>query len=199
MRRGARDSQIVNNFFTFVSICIVVATIVLYVKYINKEPDKKSVYTPLKLSCEQESFIYYKVFNQKLLNKSVKALDKGYYRLDGGFIQAEYMQSKIKDIITLEQIDKFYKEAIKVEPKDKIEKFLKIKYEIIEKDEKNPNKKYKESKLHAGSVKTSFRIKSKEIFVVYTDFNFLYKNAIKDRINCSIKVFRNHVQSSTTK
>lgn len=197
MKRGARDSQIINNFFTLVSILIIAGTLAVYTKYFTKDTSKESVYIPNKLECENKSFIYYKTFNQKLLDKSINALDKGYYRLDGGFIESEHMKSNIKNVLTLKETDKFYEEAIKIKPKDDLQKFLKIKYEIIENDKKNPNKLNEDCKLSAGSVQTSFRINSKEIFRVYTDFNFLYKNAIKERIDCSIKVFRNHVQNKT--
>lgn len=196
MRRGARDSQVINNFFTFVSILIITATLAIYTKYFNDKKSENSIYKPKPLACEAGSFTYSKTFNQKLLDKSIKALEKGYYKLDGGFIEAVHMQSKIKDLISLEQTDNFYEEAIKIKAKKDLQKFLKIKYEIIENDKKNPNKINEECKLNAGSVQTSFRINSKEIFRVYTDFNFMYKNAIKERIDCSIKVFKNHVQSS---
>ncbi len=195
MGRKARDSQIVNNFFTLASILMVAATLAIYVKYFSKEDD--GIYRPKPLVCEKKIYTYSKTFNQKLLNKSIKALNKGYYKLDGGFIESEYMKSNIKDIISLEELDTFYKNAIKVEPKKDLQKFLKIKYEIIENDKENPNKKSKDCRLHAGSIQTSFRINSKEIFRIYTDFNFMYKNAIKERIDCSIKVFKNHVQNSS--
>lgn len=198
MRRGARDSQIVNNFFTLASIVMIAGTIAVYTKYFSsKEENKKNEITIQQLQCEKDSFTYSKVFNQTLLNKSIKALEKGYYKLDGGFIEAIHMKSKIKETITLKEVDDFYKTSIGMIPKKDIEKYLTIKYEIIENDKKNPNKINEDCKLGAGSVQTSFRINSKEIFRVYTDFAFLYKNAIKQRVDCSIKVFKNHVQNST--
>ncbi len=196
MGKNARDSQIVNNFFTLASILMVAATLAIYVKYFAQDEDD-GVYKPKPLACEEEIYTYSKVFNQTLLNKSIKALNKGYYKLDGGFIESQYMKSNIKNIVSLDELDSFYKDAIKVEPKKNLQKFLKIKYEIIENDKENPNKKNKECRLHAGSIQTSFRINSKEIFRIYTDFNFMYKNAIKERIDCSIKVFKNHVQNSS--
>ncbi len=196
MRRGARDSQVVNNFFTFATIIIIAVVITLYSKYVVKEEDKNPKREVIKLECEKEAYTYSKVFNQTLLDKSIKALDKGYYRLEGSYLESEYMKSNIKNIVSIEESDKFYMDAIKTLPKKDIEKFLKIKYEIIENDKDNPNKKDKECKLNSGSVMTSFRINSKEIFRVYTDFAFMYKNAIKNRIECSIKVFKNHANTT---
>ena len=194
MRRGARDSQVINNFFSFATIIIIAVVLTLYIKYIVKDEEKNPKNKIVKLACENETFTYSKVFNQKLVNKSIKALEKGYYKLDGTFLEALHMKSKIKDVVTLSEVDKFYINSIGVIPKENIKNFLEIQYEIIETDKKKPNKKNDEIKLNSGSIKTSFKINSKEIFRVYTDFTFMYKNAIKQRVECSIKVFKNHVQ-----
>ena len=194
MRRGARDSQVINNFFSFATIIIIAVVLTLYIKYIVKDEEKNPKNKIVKLTCENDTFTYSKVFNQKLVNKSIKALEKGYYKLDGAFLEALHMKSKIKDVVTLSEVDKFYINSIGIIPKENIKKFLEIQYEIIETDKKKPNKKNDEIKLNSGSIKTSFKINSKEIFRVYTDFAFMYKNAIKQRVECSIKVFKNHVQ-----
>lgn len=194
MRRGARDSQVINNFFSFATIIIIAIVLTLYIKYIVKDEEKNPKNKIVKLTCENDTFTYSKVFNQKLVNKSIKALEKGYYKLDGAFLEALDMKSKIKDVVTLSEVDKFYINSIGIIPKENIKKFLEIQYEIIETDKKKPNKKNDEIKLNSGSIKTSFRVNSKEIFRVYTDFTFMYKNAIKQRVECSIKVFKNHVQ-----
>ena len=198
MKRGARDSQVVNNFFSLATIIMVSIVLVVYIKYIanneNKNPEKQIV----KLQCEKDEYTYSKVFSKKLLNKSINILNKGDYILDGAFIELDSKKSNIKNIITLDEINKFFIDAIgikaenqKNEEKDKTN-FLKIQYEIIEND--NTNKKDENSKLNSGSVKSSFILNSKEVFRVYTDFTFMYKNAIKQRVDCSIKVFKNHVQ-----
>jgi len=194
MKRGARDSQVINNFFTLATIVMITVVIVLYSKYIVKDESQENIKERLVLSCEKESYTFSKVFNQKLLNKSIRALDKGYYKLEGSYLQAEFMPSTIQDIVTLEEMDKYFENSIGIEPKKDIEKYLKIKYELVENDKKNPNKKDENYKLNSGSVITSFRINSKEIFRVYTDFQFMFKNAIKQRVDCSIKVFKSHVQ-----
>ncbi len=193
MRRGARQSQIINNFFSLATIVMVVISIVLYTKFIV-EPKKLKEKKIIPLLCEKEVYTFSKVYNQKLLNKSIKALDTGYYKLDGAFLKSEFMKSKIEDIISLEEINKFYINNIGSKPRKNIKKYLKIKYEIIENDKKKPNKKNKDYKLNSGSILTSFRINSTEIFRIYTDFNFMFKNEIERRVTCSIKVFKNHVK-----
>lgn len=197
MKRGARDSQVINNFFSLATIVMVSVVLVLYTKYILKDENQQneSKNQIVKLDCEKEEYTYSKVFNQKLLNNSINALEKGYYILDGAFLEAEYMKSNIKDFVSLEEVDKFFVDSIGIKAKKDIKKFVKIQYELIENDKKNPRKKSDEIKLNAGSLKTSFIVNSKEIFRVYTDFTYMYKNAIKQRANCSIKVFRNHVQN----
>lgn len=194
MRRGARDSQVVNNFFSFATIIIVAVVLTLYTKYIVKDETQNPKKEIVKVSCENDTFTQSTVINQKLLDKSIKALEKGYYKLNGAFIESLHMKSRIKDIVTLSEIDNFYIESIGTPPKKEIKDFIEIQYEIIENDKKKPNRKNDEIKLNSGSIKTSFRINSKDIFRIYTDFTFMYKNAIKQRVQCSIKVLKNHVQ-----
>lgn len=191
MREGRSDGVIINNFFTLTTIIIIAATLAIYVKYFGEEENQ----TPKvqKLQCQKETYTTVKVKNQKLVNKSIKALDKGYYRVEGSYLKSQVMKSNIENIVSLDEVNSFYKEFIKTEPKKEIEKFLKIKYELIENDKKDLKNS---SKLNAGTLRTSFRINAKEIFVIQTDFDFMFKNAIKDRVECSIKVYKNHVQSN---
>ena len=156
MRNSRRQSLIVNNFFTLASIVMLSISMILYSKFIaNDEPEeaKKIKVTPL--SCEKEVFSTSKLYNQKLLNDSINALDKGYYKLDGAYVKSVYSDSIIEEFISLGEIDGFYKKAIEKNPKEDISKFLTIKYEIIENDKKDPNKKSKECKICSGSILTS--------------------------------------------
>lgn len=190
-----RQSLIVNNFFTLASIVIISITIILYSKYIaNDEYEEitKEKVTPL--SCEKDTFSTYKVYNQKLLNDSMKALDKGYYKLEGSYVKSKYLKSIIEDFISIDEVDSFYINAIGKNAKKDINKFLSIKYEIIENDKKDPNKKSKDCKLCSGSILTSFMADDKRIFKFYTDFKYYDKNEIASRIDCTIKVYRNHVK-----
>jgi len=188
MGRGSSGTIIINNFFSLATIIIVSSILLIYTNFIAGKKDKAKIE---KLQCEKQTYTYSKVFNQKLLNKSIKALKKGYYRIEGGYLKPKYMKSSIQNIVSLKQVDNFYINAIGTKPKNGIEKFLKIRYELIQND-----KKTLKSKLNTGSIITSFRINSIDIFKFYSDFNFLYKNTIKEKINCAIKVYKNHVQNS---
>lgn len=199
MRKGRRQSSIINNFFTLASIIIIAVTLTLYVKYIvpqNKQ--QKQNPNPRKnlpvLACQKETSTSFKVFNQNLVDSSLKALNSGYYKLSGGYIEAVYSKSNIKRFISIEELDSFYETSIGIKSKKDIKKYLTINYEIIENDRKNPNNKTKKNKLYSGSISTSFRAGSKEIFMFYTDFRLYDKNEIKNRIDCAIRTYKHYAK-----
>ena len=99
-----RQSLIVNNFFTLVSILLISITIVLYSKYISNDDYKNDNLKEkvIPLPCEKETFSTSKVFNQKLLNDSIKALNKGHYKLEGGYTKSVYLESMIEDFIKID-------------------------------------------------------------------------------------------------
>lgn len=196
MKSSRQESIIVNNFFTLASIVIISITIILYSKFISnddyKNDDLKEKVIPL--SCEKSTFSTSKVINQKLLNDSIKALDKGFYKLEGSYIKSVYSQSIIEDFISLDELNNYYKTSIEVTPKENISKFLTIDYKIIENDRKDPNKKSKNCKLCSGSIMTTFKADEKDIFKFYIDFNLYNKNEIASKIDCTIKAYENNVK-----
>ncbi|WP_044415883.1 hypothetical protein [Halarcobacter anaerophilus] len=191
MGRGARDSLVVNNFFTFASIVIITITLTLYTKYIRNDSDKLKI---KELQCQKQSYTKVTLFNHKLLKKSIKALNKGYYKVEGAYLKSQINKSIIEDVISLEEIEKYYETLIGVEPKKEIEKFLKIRFELVEND-KSDNKSKEKERFKAGTLITSFRINSKELLRFESDFKFMYKNAIKQRVDCSMKVYKNYVKN----
>lgn len=191
MRRGARDSLVVNNFFTFASIVIITITLTLYTKYIRNDSDKLKIN---ELQCQKQSYTKVTLFNHKLLKKSIKALNKGYYKVEGAYLKSQINKSIIEDVISIEEIEKYYEALIGVKPKKEIEKFLKIRFELVEND-KSDNKSKEKERFKAGSLITSFRINSKELLRFESDFRFMYKNAIKQRVDCSMKVYKNYVKN----
>jgi len=199
MRRNRRQSAIINNFFTLASIIMITITLVVYIKYIQEEPStsSKTVYMKkekvIPLECEDKTSRS-KLFNQKLLNKSLEALNKGYYKLDGGHINALNSKSIIEEFIPISEADKYFIKAIKTSPKKDIQKFLKINYEIIENDKDKKIDLKKENKFKSGSIRTSFRANSIEIFTFSKDFKFYDKNEIQSIIDCTVKVYINHAK-----
>ena len=196
MKRKVRQSLIINNFFTLASIVIISISIILYSKYIvgDKKPKEIKKVEVSSLLCEKQNYSLSKVYNQQLLNNSIKALDKGYYKLSGEYIKAQYSKSIIAEFIPLAQLDAFYISSIKAVPREEISKFLDIEYKIIERDKKNPYNKRKKSKLYSGSIQTIFKANQKKIFSYHTDFRLYDKDEIQAQIDCTIKVYKNHVK-----
>lgn len=181
--RHIRQSLVINNFFTLASIVIISVTLTLYTKYILKE-DKKDT-----LPCQKEIESSYKISNQKLLNSSMKALNQGYYKLDGGYIKSQNSNSKIEKFLTLDEVDDYFINSIGVVPKKNINKYLLIKYEIIEDDSDILKKKE-----YSGEILSSFRVRGMEIFRYYTKFRYYDKDEIASKIDCTIKVYKNYVK-----
>ena len=195
MKRGARDSLIVNNFFTLASIVLITITIVLYSKYIaNDSYEEITKEEVIPLLCEKEVFTVLKIYNQELLNKSMKALNKGFYKLEGSYKKSKQTQSIIEDFISIEELNSYYIKAIEKKSKEDISKYLTIKYEIIENDKKEQNKKTSDCKFCSGGILPSFLADDKEIFKFYTDFKIYDKNEIASKIDCAIKVYKNNVK-----
>jgi len=186
MDNKARDSLVINNFFTFASIVLITITIVLYVKYIQEDPSKLKIKD---IQCQKNSFTKVTLFNHKLLKKSINALNKGYYKVDGAYLKSQTNRSTIEDVISIDEVKKYYETLIGVKPKLGIEKFLKIRFELIE------NGKNDKKNIKAGTLISSFRINQKELLRFESDFKFMYKNAIKERIDCSMKVYKNYVEN----
>ncbi len=179
-----RQSQIVNNFFTFASIVILSIVLMLYAKY---GPEEKRVNS--NLECQKITFTTDKIFNEKNLLQGYALMEQGAYEINGGFIKPRFGKSYLKDKISIEEADLFFSHKIAI-PKAEKEKLMTIKYEIVENDKNDPRKKDESCKLHAGSLMTSFRVSGKEFFRVHTDFLQYDKNEIKKKIECTLDAFK---------
>lgn len=178
--RRVRQSLIVNNFFTLASIIIISVTIAIYSKYIVEEENSN-------LLCENPKIDSYKVVNQKLLNTSIKALDKGYYKIDRAYIQTKKAKTVIKKFISKDEIRSYIIDSIKVPPKKESKKYLSIRYELVEFESK-PLEEYH------GGLKVLFKAGNTEIFRYYTKINFFDKKKIASQIACMIRVYKNNVK-----
>lgn len=181
MRRGARQSQIINNFFSLATIILVTIVLVLYVKYINvEEPRVHS-----NLQCQKDIKTSDKIISQKLINIQNLLISKGKFILDGGIIERIEYKSLIKSKIRISQTDKYFYEALNLFNTNNSEYFVKIKYEIIE------NKDFDTNSL--ATLLVSFRINGKESYIMNTDLLSYNKKDVKNRINCVIKAFKHNV------
>lgn len=179
MRRGARDSQIVNNFFTFATIVIVSITLTIYNKYIVKEDSTERLNS--KLPCQLEVKTIDKISNPDLLKHSLALLSKGHYIIDGGIITLLDSKSELTKKINIEDVTNIFLNSIGINSTNDIQRFLKIKYEIIESEKQSSS---------AGKLLTSFRLQNKEVFRVSTVFETYNINEIKKRVLCTMKAFK---------
>lgn len=189
-----KQSQVINNFFTFVSIIIITITLVLYSKYILKdEPIEIKKQKVLPLACENETLTKYEIYNQKLLNESLKALQKGYYKLNGK-IEKTAKNSTFEEFMSKEELKSYFIMQIGKKPKKDISKFLKIDYSVIEKASSPKIDSIKREGFHSGSLMVTFKAGEKKIFKIFTDFRLYEKNEIKSRVECIVKVYRNNAK-----
>lgn len=180
MRRGARQSQIVNNFFSLVTIILVSVVLTLYVKYIVKVDEPP--YINSGLVCQQNTNTTDKINNLKSLKIGYKLLNKGSYLLDGGIIPSLDKESVIKKKLDLDKINNIFLNTIDIELSQETQIFLKIKYELIENDEENSN--------HAGALLSSFRLNNQEVFRMLIDFNTYNISEIENKIKCTMEAFK---------
>ncbi|MGB5920089.1 hypothetical protein [Arcobacter sp.] len=187
-----RVSQTVNNFFTLVSIIILAVVITLYSKFGPKV--KKEARTNSNLQCQKETFTFDSITRPELLKDANYYLKNGLYVLSGGFTKPRFGKFYLKDKISIDEADDFFKTSISFPQRENPVKYLKIKYEIIENDKNDPRKKDEKSKSFAGTILSSFRINGKEVFMMETNFLHYDKNEIKNRIECTIKAFKHNAK-----
>ncbi len=192
--RQRRQSQVINNFFTFVSIVIITIILTLYYEFIVKDEPieiKKEKVLPLK--CENTTLTKYQVYNQELLNESLKALQKGYYKIDGEINKAK-SNSSFEQFMNLKELNSYFIMEIGKEPKENIKKFLKIDYSVIEKSSSAKVDSIKRDDFYSGSILATFKAGDKKIFKIFTDFRFYEQSEIKARTQCIIKVYKNNAK-----
>lgn len=190
-----RQSMIINNRFTLVTVLLMSMVMIIYVQYVNPDKPQKKRSMNSGLLCQKEVTCFDRVYHPKLLKKGLDLLQKGNYQLEGGMIYSEYMKTILKDKIKFEDVNDYFYKSIGVPQKKLANKFLKIKYEIIENDKAHPNKKTSKSKkckLYAGYILTSFRLDGKQIYRMQIDFNKYSLEEIKKRIDCTLKAFKHN-------
>lgn len=179
MQRGARQSQIINNFFSLATIVLVSVTLTLYVKYIVKEKPRVNS----GLSCQETTYTEDKIYSSKLLNIQNKLISQGQFVLDGAFLDSLVKESKNK--LKISTLDKFFLISLNVFNNKTKETFVKIKYELIENEDIK--------KTIAGTLITSFRTNGQVSFYMKKEFNSYKEDEIKQAVACTIKAFKYNV------
>ncbi len=190
MKKGSRPSQIINNFFTFGTIVMISIVITLYSKYFG-QTQNEPLPLPSKLkvlACFDENSKV-RFTNSTLLQDAFKALSKGFYKIDGGYIKPLNTKSYIQEYISLDEMNSFFKESIKTTKAKNPAKYVTIKYELIENDKTDKNLDEKK-KFNFGALQTSIRLNGKEILWVFTDFRFFDKIELKKITDCTIRTLK---------
>lgn len=146
------------------------------------------------LECQQLTKTTDKISSVELIKNANYYLENGLFILDGAFIKPRFGKFYLKDKITIEESNSFFIESLNHKPKENPVKYLTIKYEIIENDKNDPRKKTLEEKNFAGNLLTSIRLNGKELFMMNTNFLEYDKNEIKNRIECTIKAFKENAK-----
>mgnify|MGYP000123059588 CR=1 FL=1 len=182
MRRGAQQSQVVNNFFSLATIVMVSVVLILYLKYVVKEPQRinSNLVCQLELTSTTD-----KISNEQFLKTGYKLLNDGSYELDGGMIPS-LENPVITKKIDLKQINNIFLNTIDIKLTKQKRRFLKIKYELIENED--------DSKDNVASLLTSFRVNNKEVFRMNIDFLKYDLIEIEKRVQCTMEAFKHNAK-----
>lgn len=173
------ESQRIINFYSLVTIVIMTAVITVYTKYIN--PAKEKLFTPIFLPCQTALNIEQKITNSELLKEANRLLEEGNYMINGGLILKE--NSSLEAQLPLETLNSFFENTIDVAPITNAQKFLNIKYELIE-NEKKAN----------ISLLVSFRISANEVFRMIALVQNNQLNEIPQKVECMMNSFKQNAQ-----
>lgn len=179
---GRNPSQIINNFYTLATIVIMTAVITLYSKYIH--PQKEQAFVPTVLPCQTALQITQKISNDKRLQEAWMLFEQGNYMFDGGFILQE--NSLLPNTLSLETFNTFFENSTQVVAVKNAQKFLNIKYEVIENESVNP--------LQHFELLVSFRISAIEVFRMYTYFTVNNNNEISQKVECIMNSFKENAK-----
>jgi len=179
MIRGTRQSQVINNFFSLVTIILVSAVLALYVKYFVKDSPRINS----ELMCQNDiDLTTDKLGNQKILKLGYRLLNEGSYVLDGGMTSSLKSDSIFSQKLNINHINNIFLKTIDIKSTKEKSKFLKIKYELIENEDDSLDK--------VGSLLTSFRVNNKEVFSMFIGFSTYDMTEIEKRVQCSLEAFK---------
>ena len=192
MASRRRDSLIVNNFFTLASIIMISVVMILYSKFGPTKKEKPRINS--NLQCQQITRTFDRISSPTLLKNVDYYLKNGFYVLNGAFIKPRFGKFYLKDKITINEANSYFREFLIFPPIKEPVKYLTIKYEIIENDINNPRKKTQEERSYAGDLLTYVRLNGKELFMMKTRFLEYDKEEIKNKIECTIKALKENAK-----
>jgi hypothetical protein len=147
-----------------------------------------------RLACHTDVVTFEKVFQQDMISILVKSLKSNNYQINIKADKAIYMKSVMFNYVNIddikENIIRHIKEYSSKLPHIKsINENNKVILEILvyENDKLDPGKKTKKSKLYAGYIEITAKIKNKVIYKIQMDFLDLKGKDIPKRISCITK------------
>lgn len=177
-------SQTVNNFYTLATIVMMTVVITIYSKYIgvsspNETLQQEQVKSSL-LPCQTQLSIEQKITQPNLLKEAYEFLEQGNYIFNGGLILLD--NSTLENQISLTKIESFFENTIDVVAVLNAQRYLNIKYELIEKT------------TNTLGLLVSFRISSNEVLRMYTKLNHTNENEILQKVECIMDSFKYHAK-----
>lgn len=173
-------------------IYIIIVFIVILLGYsviseMNKQNNKKHK----RIECQNKTITFEKILEKKLIINAIQALKNKNYTITSHIEYSKYMNSKLINILTIEQANTYLKEIINSYQKNmKLDtKELSINYYVYENDKKDKGKKGKKSKLYAGYLLFEFKIENKLIYKIQSDYMKLDASDVRERMACIIKSF----------
>jgi len=109
-----------------------------------------------------------------------KLLKEGSYRITSSIQKSIYMESKLFEKISVNDVDRFIAKVIGEPKGDQVE----IEYFIYENDKLHPGKKGEKSKLFSGYLNFKFKIDGESQYQVQIDFLDIDGKDIKSRVEC---------------
>lgn len=177
---GRNHNQRIINFYSLVTIVIMAAVIVVYTKYLL--PNKEKQFTPLIVPCQNSFQIKQNITTPELLKEALRLFEEGNYVINGGFILGD--NSKVEENLSLETMDSLFENTIDVVSITNAQKFLTIKYEVIESEKEN----------NTLSLLVSFRISANEVFRMYTHLDDSKFNEISQKVECIMTSFKHNAK-----
>ena len=152
----------------------------------NMNPNMK------RLECQNKTVTFEKIFFDNPIWDANDLIETNNITIKSNIEYSKYMDSHLKDILTVEQADILLHEVLdtyrSTETKT-TDKKLVIDYYIYENDKKDKGKKGKKSKLYAGYIMFEFKLDNQLLFKIQTDYMDIEGKDIKERMECAIKSF----------
>lgn len=143
----------------------------------------------VRLECHKKSTVFERVYDQALIKKVQRALQKGEYELLSRAKKAQYMESKLFEHVDMEAVDQIVKSAFAAhkDPAAESNTSVTVDYFVYENDKDDPGKKTKESKRFAGYLHFKVMSGGERVYVIQIDFMDMQGKDIPEKVECAVQ------------